>query len=124
MAKYYKPRTVKLEKEDDDRLEKVCGLNNVQVSTFMRNAILEKLNSGAISNIAGQNKLHYNSVNDTFSWKVEMDNGKEMEVLRNLNSEFIQDLFNNIQFEIKKRYELLHKKQKKSVAIPKSLVKK
>lgn len=122
MVKNYVPRTVKLEKEQNDRLEKICQLNNTQVSTFVRDAILEKLNSGAVSNIAGQNKIHYNSSNDTFTWIVKLDDEKEIEVLRNLSGEFIQDFFNNMQFEINKRTELLKKKQKNSVAVPKSLI--
>lgn len=120
-TKNYVPRTVKLEKVTNDRLEKVCQLNNTQVSKFMREAILEKLNSGAVSNVAGQNIIHYDSSKDTFTWTVKLDDGKEIEVLQNLSSEFIQDLSNNMQFELNKRDELLKKKQKNSVAIPKSL---
>lgn len=123
MAKNYVPRTVKLEKENNDRLEKVCELNHVKVSTFMREAILEKLNSGAVSNIAGKNIIHYDSSKDMFVWIVKLDDGTEIEVLRNLSGEFIQDFFNNIQFELTKRNEILKKKQKKSVAIPKNLIK-
>jgi len=124
MTKNYVPRTVKLEKEQNDRLEKICQLNNTQVSTFVRDAILEKLNSGAVSNIAGQNKIHYDSSTDTFTWTIELDNSEKIEILRNLSAEFIQSFFNNIQFELHKRDEILKKKQKGSVAIPKSLVKK
>ena len=115
MVEKYVPRTVKLEKEDDDRLKKVCTLNNVQVSTFMREAILDKLNSGAISNIAGKNKINYNPDNDSFDWIVALDDGREIEVLRNLSHEFITDLFKDIQFEISKRDELLKKKKKQSI---------
>jgi len=122
MNKNYVPRTVKLEKEHNDRLEKVCELNHVNVSTFMRDAILEKLNSGAVSNIAGKNIVHYDSSKDMFTWMVKLDDGKEIEVLRNLSEEFMQDFFNNIQFELNKRNEILKKKQKNSVAIPKSLI--
>ena len=117
------PRTVKLEKEDDLRLKQVCELNQVEVSTFMRAAILEKLNSGAVSNVAGKNKINYDSSNDTFTWKVQQDDGKEVEVLRNLSLDFMQDLTKNIFIELNGRESLLKKSKKTSVAIPKGLVK-
>ena len=123
MVKNYVPRTVKLEKEDNDRLMKVCGLNNASISTFMRTAILEKLNSGVISNVAGKNKIQYDSGNDTFTWMVLLDDGKEVEVLRSLSVDFLQNLTRGIEFELRKRDELVRKKQKDSVAIPKGLVK-
>ena len=123
MVKNYVPRTVKLEKEDNDRLMKVCGLNNASISTFMRTAILEKLNSGVISNVAGKNKIQYDSGNDTFTWMVLLDDGKEVEVLRSLSVDFLQNLTSGIEFELRKRDELVRKKQKDSVAIPKGLVK-
>jgi len=123
VVKNYVPRTVKLEKEDNDRLMKVCGLNNASISTFMRTAILEKLNSGVISNVAGKNKIQYDSGNDTFTWMVLLDDGKEVEVLRSLSVDFLQNLTSGIEFELRKRDELVRKKQKDSVAIPKGLVK-
>ncbi|MBI2546578.1 hypothetical protein HYV81_05350 [Candidatus Woesearchaeota archaeon] len=119
----YKPRTVKLEKEDDLLLKKICSLNGVAVSTFMRDAILEKLAAGSVSNIAGKNKIQYHPDTDSFSWNIEPDDGKEVEVLRNLNLEFIQDLSANIMLQIQKRNDTLGKKNDKSVAVPKALVK-
>lgn len=124
MVKNYVPRTVKLEKENNDRLEKVCELNHTKVSTFMREAILEKLNAGAVSNIAGTNAIHYNSSRDTFTWTAKLDTGEEIEVLQDLSQEFMQDLLNKIQFELNKRNETLKKKNKTSVAMPRKLVRK
>ena len=123
MIKNYVPRTVKLEKEDNDRLTKVCDLNQVDASTFMRAAILDKLNSGAVSSVAGRNKITYNSSNDTFTWAVQLDEGNDIEVLRNLSLEFMQDLIKNILIELNSRESLLKKNKKLSVAIPKGLVK-
>jgi len=98
------------------------GFDNV--SDFIRAATLEKINSEAISNVAGKNKIHYNPENDTFDWKIQLDEGNEVEVLSSLSTEFIQNLCSGIRFELNKREELLKKKRKDSVAIPKRLVKK
>lgn len=123
MVKNYVPRTVKLEKDDNERLMHICRLNQTDVSTFMRAAILEKLNSGAVSNVAGRNKIAYNSSNDTFTWGVQLDDGKDVEVLRNLSFEFMQDLVKKMQIELDSRESLLKKSKKVSIAIPKGLVK-
>lgn len=121
MAKNYTPRTVKLENEDDLRLKKICEMQNIDVSTFMREAILSKMNSGAISNVAGKNKIKYNLKYDLFDWVVELDDGKEIEVLNNLSAEFVNDLLSSFSFELNKRNELLGKKKKSSIALPKKL---
>jgi len=123
MGKNYVPRTVKLQKDDDLRLKRVCDLNDVDVSTFMRSAILEKLNSGVVSNIAGKNSIRYNSEKDVFDWIVELDNEQEIAVLRNLSYEFIMDLANKMKFELNSRDEILRKTDKKSIAIPRGLLK-
>lgn len=92
-------------------------------SDFIRSATLEKLNSSPISNIAGTNIIEYNPLNETFIWKIRLDDGQEKIILERLSLEFIQDLAKNINFEINKRNEFLDKKKKYSVAIPKELVK-
>jgi hypothetical protein len=119
----YKPLTVKLEKEQADRLKKVCNLNKKKVSTFMREAIISKLEEGAISHIAGENEIDYNPENDKFIWKIKLDEGKEIDVLRDISFDFVEDLFKQLDLQIKKREELLGKKNKKSVSVPKGLIK-
>ena len=72
----YQAITVKVEKDNADRLKRVCSLNKTKVSTFIREAIFLKLDEGAISNIAGKNELDYVPEKDNFSWKVNLDNGE------------------------------------------------
>jgi hypothetical protein len=91
-------------------------------SDFIRSATLEKLNSSPISNIAGKNIIEYNSINDSFVWKIRLDDGQEKIILENLSLDFIQNLANNINFQINKRNEFLGKKHKHSIAVPKRLV--
>lgn len=119
----YKPLTVKLEKDQADRLKRICDLNGKKVSTFMRDAILSKLSEGAISNIAGKNEIEYNPENDNFIWKVKLDEGEEIDILKDISFDFVDDLFKQLELQIKKREELLGKKNKKSVSIPKGLIK-
>jgi len=120
----YRSITVKLEKENADMLKKICSLNKTQMSTFIREAILTKMNEGAISNIAGNNEIYYNPEMDNFAWKIKLDNGKEIELMDRVSIEFVEDLAMQINFQLKKREELLGKKNKKSVAVPKKLLRK
>ena len=119
----YQPITVKLEKEKADQLKKVCNLNKTMVSTFIREAVFSKLDEGAISNIAGKNEINYVPEKDNFSWKVKLDNGEEVEVMRNIAIGFMEDLAKQLEFQLKKRQELLKKQDKKSVAVPRKLIK-
>lgn len=119
----YQPITVKLEKDHADRLKKVCNLNKTQVSTFIREAIFSKLDEGAISNIAGKNELEYASGKDNFTWKVKLDDGKEAEIMKDVSVEFMEDLVKQLEFQLKKRQEVLNKQDKKSVAVPRRLIK-
>lgn len=92
------------------------------VSDFIRAAVLEKVESETISNVAGENLIEYSAIKDSFVWKIKTDTGEEKIILDNIPLEFLQDLNNKINFELKKREELLGKKNKKSVAVPKGLV--
>lgn len=92
-------------------------------SDFIRSATLEKLNSSPISNIAGTNVIEYDSLNDCFIWKVKLDDGQEKVILERLSLEFMEDMNKKISFELNKRNELLGKKKKGSIALPKGLVK-
>ncbi|MEM3405474.1 MAG: hypothetical protein QW117_00660 [Candidatus Pacearchaeota archaeon] len=119
---YNRPRTVKLDKTEDLQLQDYCDKLGVDVSTFIREAINEKINSGNISNIAGQNIIDFDSKEDKFIWKIKLDNGEEKTILEDLSPEFMEDLFNKIHLKLKERDDLLQRKNKKSVPVPRRLV--
>lgn len=116
--------STKLKPKQADELKNRCNFGNISQSSFVREAILEKMNSNHPSNIAGKNKIEYDSKKDTFAWKIELDNGEEHIVLENLSPEFIQDLSQNLNFELNKRKEIIGKNGKKSVAVPRRILKK
>ena len=94
------------------------------VSDFIRLAVLEKIQSESIPNIAGNNIIEYDNLKDSFVWKIKTEDGHEKLIFDNVPMEFMLDLNKQITFQLNKRNELLQKKNKKSVAIPKSLIKK
>jgi hypothetical protein len=122
--KNYKPRTVKLEAEDDLRLKNLCRIRGVDVSTFIREAVTDKMNSSHISNIAGKNRMEYVPEKDSFVWKIELDNGEESTIIDNISVEFLNDLCSIINLKLNDRDKLLEKKKKGSVSVPRRLIKK
>src|SRR3989338_7255819 len=92
-------------------------------SDFIRSATLDKLNSSPISNIAGTNIIEYDSLNDSFIWKIRLDDGQERIILERLSLDFMKNLSGSMSFEINKRNEILGKKKKHSVAVLKGLIK-
>lgn len=119
---YNVPRTIKLDSEEDFNLQRHCEKLGVDVSSFIREAINERLNSGHISNIAGQNILEFNQKSDSFVWKVKLDNSEEKIILDNIPTEFLEDLDNKIKLKLHERNQLLQKTSKKSIPVPRRLV--
>ena len=120
---YTRPRTVKLDKYEDIALQQHCVKLGTDVSTFIREAVAEKMMSGHISNIAGQNIIEFNSKKDKFTWKLKLDSGEEKIVLEDISPEFMDELFRKISLRMNERAQLLGKKKKGSVAVPRRLVK-
>ena len=119
---YNKPRTVKLDENEDLELSNYCKKFGIEVSSFIREAINEKMSSGHISNVAGQNIIEFDGKKDKFSWKIKLDNGEEKTILEEISPEFMQNLIEMIKLKISERDEIMGRKNKKSVAIPKKLV--
>lgn len=120
-----KKRIIAVRFSDDEMTEIVRELKRrsiKNVTEFIRAATFEKARSGTISYFSGKNKISYSPEKDTFNWSVESEDGQELNVLDHLSLEFIQDLHNQITLQLNKRNELLGKKKKSSVAIPKGLV--
>jgi hypothetical protein len=81
---YNKPRTVKLDENEDLELSNYCKRFGIDVSTFIREAISEKMNSGHISIVAGQNVVEFDGKKDQFIWKIRLDNGEEKTILEDI----------------------------------------
>lgn len=121
-ATYNRPRTVKLDKDEDFMLQQHCSMLGFDVSTFIREAIHEKISSGIVSSVAGQNIIDYNLKRDNFIWKVKLDDGEEKSILEDISVEFLQDLSGKIKLKLKERDELIGRKKKRSVAVPRRMV--
>lgn len=115
--------STKLHPSDFKQLNHVCSLGNKEKSAFIREAIIDKLRAGAVSDVAGNNLIEYDEKTDSFAWKIKLDNNQEKILLDNIAVEFLQDLHSNITFQLNKRNDHLGKTKKNSVAVPKKLMK-
>lgn len=116
--------TAKLKPEQAKKLADICLFGGVPQSTFIREAIMEKLEDPnlTISNMAGVNFFEYNPKKDCFIWKVKVDGGGEKIMVEDLSPEFLEQLQREIVLKLKDRDNTLNKKHKESVPVPRRLM--
>ncbi|MFH1311431.1 MAG: hypothetical protein ABIH65_03440 [Nanoarchaeota archaeon] len=122
--KDYVSMSTRLPSVDAVKLKFHCKRNGVSPSEFIRDIVHEKMNESPISHLAGSNKIEYDLQKDSFVWKVVGDDGQNYEIMKNIGIELLEDLSREIKFQINKRRDLIGKKSKESVTIPRRLVKK
>jgi hypothetical protein len=115
--------STKLKPEQHKKLADLCSFGDVSQSVFIRGAILEKLESPAVQNVAGKNKFEYVKENDSFDWVVELEDGSEKILVHNISKEFLDQLTSEANKALNDRNDLLGKKSKNSVAVPRRLLK-
>lgn len=120
--KDYVSVSTRLPNVDMLNLKLYCKKNNIAPSEYIRNLIHNNLYSPKSNFLSGVNKITYNKVNNSFSWRVKLDSGQETEVLNNLSLEFLKNLQQDIGEAIKERNQWVHQTKDGSVDIPKELV--
>jgi hypothetical protein len=119
---YNKARTVKLDSEEDFNLQRHCERLGVDVSTFIRTAVNEKMSGNSVSHVAGHNVIEFDHKTDSFVWKIKLDSGEEKTILEHVPAEFLEDLQGRIKLRLHEREQLLKKTNKKSVPVPRRLM--
>ena len=116
----YRTISVRLPRQEFIEFDKLCKDTH---SAKLRELINKEIKSNSKSNfLSGINKITYNKVNNSFSWLVKLDSGKETEILNNLSLEFLKNLQEDIQEAIKERNQWVHQTKDDSVDIPMELV--
>lgn len=95
-----------------------CEKKGVSPAGLIRDLILREIEVPVPHTVAGRNKIVYNKENDRFVWSVELDNGQDVEVLRNVSSQFLEDLEDIIENCLDERAAFINKSKKDSVPIP------
>lgn len=115
--------TAKLTPAQADALKNFCNFGGIPQSELIREAILEKLHSMHIPNVAGSNVIEFDLRKDSFLWKVKLDRGEEKVVLSDISVDFIEDLLDNIKRSLQDRNKIIGKSKQTSVTVPGRLIK-
>ena len=113
---------VKVPLEKGREFENVCKNEEKTVNAKLRELIEDSLKGQKRYFLSGKNKVEYDKTKDKFVWIVELDDGKQIQVLNDLSIDFL----NNVKEEILKstieRQNWIGERKTSSVSIPKNLI--
>ena len=118
----YKSVSTKLSRDEVTLLKAFCEKKGVTPASLIRDLILRELEIPIPHTIAGKNKINYDKANDKFKWCIELDNGEEIEILKNVSPKFLEDLQEIISRGLEERSSFILKKNKDSVPIPSNII--
>jgi hypothetical protein len=99
-----------------------CEKKGVTLASLIRDLILKEMKITVPNTVAGKNKIKYNKKIDAFIWSIELDNGEQIDVLKNVSPEFIENLFEIIKLGLRERDSFIQKKKEDSVPVPSDIL--
>lgn len=118
----YRTVSTKLPSNEIALLRAHCEKKGVTPAYLIRELILREMKITLPHKIAGRNKIFYNRETDSFSWAIELDDGNEIEVLKNVAPDFMEDFGRIIKIGLDERNSYLKKKRRNSVPVPSEFV--
>jgi uncharacterized protein (UPF0248 family) len=118
----YRSLSTKLPMDELTLFKSFCERKGVSPASLIRNLILREMKITVPHIVAGKNKIQYDKKMDSFTWLIELDDGKKVEVLKNVSPSFIEDLQEIITLCLEGRYVFIHKKKNDSIAIPSGIL--
>lgn len=118
----YRAVSTKLPNNEFTLFRQFCKKKGVTPASLVRELILRELKIPIPHTVAGKNKIQYNKKIDSFTWLIELDNGEQIEVLKNVSPAFIEDLYEIFTLGLGERHTFIHKKKKDSVAVPSDIM--
>lgn len=118
----FKSISAKISRDEYSLILEYCKKKGISPSRLIRDLLLTEIKAPLPNNAAGENKITYNKDNDFYSWTIILDTGKELEIIKNLSPEYINQLQKVIIKAINERNTNINKKQEKSVPIPDNIV--
>jgi len=95
-----------------------CEKKGVSPASLIRELILRELEVPVPHTVAGKNKIAYDKENDRFIWSVVLDNGEDVEILRNVSPTFLEELQDMIFKGMEQRASFIGRVKKDSVPVP------
>jgi len=118
----YASISAKLPRDEISLFKKYCEKEGITPSAMIRKLISREINSLTLPYVAGKNLIQYNKENDKFKWLVELDTCEKLNVLEEVDLNFLKDLDKQIENAFKYRLWVLSKQKNKSVAVPRKFL--
>lgn len=99
-----------------------CEKKGVSPASLIRELILRELEVPVPHTVAGKNKIAYDKESDRFIWSVVLDNGEDVEVLRNVSPAFLEELQDMIFKGLEERASFIGRVKKDSVPVPSGIL--
>lgn len=99
-----------------------CEKKGVSPASLIREMILRELEVPVPHTVAGRNKIDYDKESDRFVWSIGLDNGEDVEVLRNVSPAFLEELQDMIAKGLEERASFIGKVEKDSVSVPSGIL--
>jgi len=118
----FKSISAKISREEYTLIDDYCRKKAVTISSLIRELVLREINLTVPHHIAGANKIFYNKEKDNFNWNIELDDGTNFEIIKNVSANFFEELNENIANALMFREQIIKKKRKDSIPIPSSIL--
>lgn len=119
----YRTVSTRLSIDDFTLINDYCRRKNIHPSALIKELLFEEVTPTIPSHVAGKNIFEYDKKRDSFIWAIELDSNERITVLKNISPEYLQDLSSIVTSALTSREESQGKKKKKSIPVPKKLIK-
>lgn len=117
----FKSVSTKLSREEYTHISEYCRKKGVTVSSLIRDLLHSEIKLSRPANVAGNNKIEYSKSEDRFSWFVELDDKRKVEIMR-VSPSFLEDLQKTVYLALESRSLMINKRRNASITIPGSLI--
>lgn len=114
----YRSISAKLPINELTMFKSFCEKKGVTPASLIRDLILKEMKITIPHTVAGKNKIKYDKKIDAFIWSIELDNGEQIDVLKNVSPEFIENLSEIIKLGLGERDSFIQKKKGDSISVP------
>ncbi len=118
----YRTVATKLSSNELSQFRMHCEKKGVTPSLLIKELILMEMKITVPHIVAGKNVIRYNKNHDSFTWSLELDSGRTVEVLENVAPVFLEDLLHTITTSVDERYAFIQKTKRDSVPVPSEML--
>lgn len=118
----FKSISSKVSRNEFTLINDYCRKKGITISSLIRELLLKEINLTIPHHIAGSNIILYNKEKDNFNWNIKLDNGINIEIIKNISIKFLEDLEEKITKELKFRESLIKKTRRDSIPVPSSML--